>query len=137
MSLSAKIGRNIVGFRKQKRLTQEWLALEADMAVSYLRAIEHGKANPTIGALERLAAILDVPLHLLLDTDENPSKTEAESYRAPMPVTEVLFVHPHYHCSVCPRCRITLAREYQAYCDRCGQYLDWADLSKAKLIYNL
>lgn len=136
MSLSEKIGRNIVSFRKQKGFTQEWLALEANMAVSYLRSIEHGKANPTISALERLAAILDIPLHFLLD-DENLVKSEAESYRMPMPVTEVLFVHPHYHSSVCPRCRITLAREYQTYCDRCGQRLDWGELNNAKLIYNL
>lgn len=26
---------------------------------------------------------------------------------------------------VCPRCGRTISREYQCYCDRCGQHLDW------------
>ena len=26
---------------------------------------------------------------------------------------------------LCPRCRIPLDRDYQSYCDRCGQHLNW------------
>ena len=52
----------IVSLRKEKGLTQEQLALECEISVSYLRRIEHGQANPTIHALWRLAEVLEVEL---------------------------------------------------------------------------
>lgn len=30
-----------------------------------------------------------------------------------------------YYFSVCPKCGSILERDYQAYCDRCGQSLSW------------
>ena len=41
-------------------------------------------------------------------------------YRLPMCVKEFRRGFP-----VCPRCKRTIEREYQAYCDRCGQCLKW------------
>lgn len=35
---------------------------------------------------------------------------------------------------VCPKCETPLAREYQAYCDRCGQKLDWIGYRNAEII---
>ena len=35
---------------------------------------------------------------------------------------------------VCPYCKLTLAREYQHFCERCGQELDWKDYSNAIII---
>ena len=49
----------------------------------------------------------------------------ALSYRLSMAVKEIFISGEGYEYPVCPRCRITLEREYQAYCDRCGQALDW------------
>lgn len=57
----------------------------------------------------------------------------AQSYRTPMKVTEVLLFENGDAFSVCPRCKITLEREYQRYCDRCGQHLNWDDIYKAKI----
>ena len=48
VSINEDIGKAIVDIRKQKGLSQEYLALECDVSVSYLRRIEHGTANPTI-----------------------------------------------------------------------------------------
>lgn len=59
------------------------------------------------------------------------------SYRIPMPVRAVRCFHTFAGPSsypVCPRCRNTMAREYQAFCDRCGQALDWTDFSKAVVL---
>ena len=39
-----EIGRTVVVMRERKGLTQEKLALEAEMSVTYLRRIEHGRA---------------------------------------------------------------------------------------------
>ena len=48
MSINEDISKAIVDIRNQKSLSQEYLALECDMSVSYLRRIKHGAANPTI-----------------------------------------------------------------------------------------
>ena len=36
---------------------------------------------------------------------------------------------------VCPRCAISLDREYQRFCDRCGQRLGWQGYKKARIIH--
>ena len=56
-------------------------------------------------------------------------------YRLPLTVTEYILYQDSF-CGesvyyVCPRCEITLDREYQAYCDRCGQRLDWKRINNA------
>ncbi len=62
MYVLTRIGQNVVSLRKQKDITQEYLALYSDISVYYLRQIEHGTANPSALILDRLAATLDVPL---------------------------------------------------------------------------
>lgn len=46
------------------------------------------------------------------------------NYRFPMEVTEKLF-YKQSEFPVCPKCKISLEREYQSFCDRCGQKLSW------------
>ena len=41
-----------------------------------------------------------------------------------MDVTEK-FLYKNYSYPICPRCRTSLEREYQSFCDRCGQALSW------------
>lgn len=61
------------------------------------------------------------------------------SYRFPMTVAELMVFSAFLGRTayyVCPRCHITMEREYQSYCDRCGQRLDWANCQNAKIIYS-
>lgn len=59
----------------------------------------------------------------------------AVSYRVPMTVNEIIYFSKYDSAySVCPRCKKTLEREYQTYCDRCGQALSWDRFDKAKVI---
>lgn len=57
------------------------------------------------------------------------------TYRIPMKVTDVM-VFPRWPVDDifyrCPRCQKLLNREFMAYCDCCGQCLDWRDYKKAK-----
>ena len=62
MSIFEEIGNTIVSLRKAKGLTQEALALECGISISYMRLMEHGKANPTINELWRIAEVLEVEL---------------------------------------------------------------------------
>lgn len=58
------------------------------------------------------------------------------AYRRTMPVREYIY-YPNLFGTkseyfLCPRCDITMDREYQSYCDRCGQRLGWRSIDKAK-----
>ena len=62
VSVFDEIGNSIVLLRKHRGFTQEHLALECEMSISYLRRIEHGTANPTIKELQHIADILGTEL---------------------------------------------------------------------------
>jgi len=70
MSIFVEIGQNIIAIRQTKRMTQEALALNANMSVSYLCRIEHGTANPTLDALSRIADALDEPFNDVVEVKE-------------------------------------------------------------------
>ena len=57
----------------------------------------------------------------------------AESYRLPMPVMQLRKYRAAAYY-ICPRCKITMEREFMAYCDRCGQCLSWGNYEKAEVI---
>lgn len=60
------------------------------------------------------------------------------SYRSPMRITEMMVYMTMYGRTgyyVCPRCRVTLERDYMSFCDRCGQRLNWDSSSKATIRY--
>lgn len=62
----------------------------------------------------------------------------ALSYRRPMRIRELMVfpdMRPMDSYYVCPRCQITLEREFVKYCDRCGQCLDWTTYQQAKIVY--
>lgn len=56
-------------------------------------------------------------------------------FRRSMPVMEVVhFTRANYTCPRCPRCHLTMDREYVGFCDRCGQKLDWTAFDQAAVI---
>lgn len=62
----AILGRNIRRLRQQKRLTQEQLAFEAEIDLTYMGGIERGKRNPSLLVMARIARALAVLLPKLL-----------------------------------------------------------------------
>ena len=52
----------IQSYRNQKGLSQEEVALRADITPTYLGQIEHGKKSPTIRVVERICTALGVSL---------------------------------------------------------------------------
>jgi transcriptional regulator with XRE-family HTH domain len=59
-------GRNVRRWRGQRRLTQEQLAFEAEIDLTYMGGIERGKRNPSLMVMGRIAKALSVPLPKLL-----------------------------------------------------------------------
>lgn len=58
---------------------------------------------------------------------------EMLAYREPMQIVECVMCANDFVFPVCPKCQNTLEREYQAYCDRCGQKLSWRRFKTAKI----
>ena len=52
------VGRNVRELREARGLSQEELAHQAKIHVTYLSGVENGKRNPTIMVVGRLAASL-------------------------------------------------------------------------------
>ena len=48
-------------------------------------------------------------------------------YRRKMPVKKYQLLGKTDLFPVCPRCRNTMERDYQSFCDRCGQCLEWLE----------
>ena len=66
-----------------------------------------------------------MPLKLSERPRAKPSLRVAVSYRMALPVTQIYRYANGDGYPICPRCTETLDREYMAYCDRCGQCLNW------------
>jgi transcriptional regulator with XRE-family HTH domain len=62
----AIFGKNVRRFRRLKKLTQEQLAFESEIDLTYMGGIERGKRNPSLLVMARIADALGVPLAKLL-----------------------------------------------------------------------
>lgn len=59
-------------------------------------------------------------------------------YRRPMRVSEIMEISDtrgKTSWAICPRCGITMNREFMIFCDHCGQRLDWSMYEQAKVVY--
>lgn len=59
--LAKSLGEDIRGLRRARGMTLEDLAEKVDLSVGFLSQLEHGKKKPSIGALQRISAALNVP----------------------------------------------------------------------------
>jgi transcriptional regulator with XRE-family HTH domain len=65
----AIFGKNVRKYRQQRKLTQEQLAFEAQIDLTYMGGIERGRRNPSLLVMARIADALGVPLPKLLGVD--------------------------------------------------------------------
>ena len=64
------VGANVRRLRVKQKLTQEQLAHDAEIDVTYLRGIEAGRRNPSVIVLGRLAASLNLHPSCLLEVSD-------------------------------------------------------------------
>ena len=65
--LRKKFGQRVAALRKAAGLSQEAFADRCGFARSYMSRIERGRANPSLDAIETLAAGLQAPVRDLFD----------------------------------------------------------------------
>ncbi|MCU6712429.1 helix-turn-helix domain-containing protein [Paenibacillus sp. J5C_2022] len=75
--ISRLIGENIRALRREKGLSQEQLALRADINTSYMGQVERGEKNPTIDVLNRIAFALQTPLKDIVTVEALGEEDEA------------------------------------------------------------
>lgn len=71
MTLQEKIGAAIVQLRQAQGVSQEKLALEAEIGRRYMSDIENGKRNLSLDILVRIAQYFHMPLSQLIDRAES------------------------------------------------------------------
>ncbi|OYW45916.1 MAG: transcriptional regulator [Sphingomonadales bacterium 32-68-7] len=54
------VGQNVRRLRVERKLTQEQLAHDAEIDLTYLGGIERGRRNPSLSVLGRIAKALNV-----------------------------------------------------------------------------
>lgn len=67
MDWRAIFGENVRRLRRERELTQEQLAFEAQIDLTYVGGIERGRRNPSLIVITRLAAALGVAPATLLE----------------------------------------------------------------------
>ena len=65
------IGEQIRAFRKDKGLSQEQLALKADLNTTFVGQVERGVKKPTIDTLEKIVNALDITFEDLFSFEKN------------------------------------------------------------------
>ena len=125
---SKKLSDSILRICDSQQLSYETASEFCDLSLRYFGSIARGQTAPSINTLEKICVGLHRTPNELLGVF---SAGEEFSYRVAMPVIHYreapLFQGGHTMFPVCPRCPNSLEREYQAFCDRCGQALLWRD----------
>lgn len=80
--ITVAVATRIKYFRRVKLLSQEELALRADINPAYFGQVERGLKCPTIDTLYKIAKALDVPPSELLRTEVLPGHITAHGQRA-------------------------------------------------------
>lgn len=73
MDVRKLVGRNFARLRAASGLTQEEVAVRADLTQQYISEIENGKRNPTIQTLVQIAKALGVS-HIDLVTPDDQER---------------------------------------------------------------
>jgi transcriptional regulator with XRE-family HTH domain len=70
MTIQERIGKRITLLRKEKNLSQQKFAYEADIERSFLTHIEKGRKNISVGTLQRILVALEISLKDFFDSKE-------------------------------------------------------------------
>lgn len=81
MDVKKIIGWNVLQLRAERGLSQERLALEAQIDRSYVGRVERGMENVTVSTLEAMAIALNVPVSALF-VEPQPGAEKPKGLRA-------------------------------------------------------
>lgn len=76
MDIRRYIGRNIRRIRLEKGISQEALALEAEVDRAYMSGLERGVKNPTVLLLDRIAQVLKISVSELTRVNTGSARSK-------------------------------------------------------------
>jgi transcriptional regulator with XRE-family HTH domain len=79
MKLRAIVARNLRILRKQKGLSQEELAFQAEINRNYVGQIEREEKSPTIDMIEKISLVLGIEPFKLLDQAATTKKPRSKT----------------------------------------------------------
>lgn len=103
----------------------------------YLRLLQQQISNSLTDVDFEMSANLKAPDKERTSSSRHFSPKQAEyelTFRVPMRVTTVRLFQSGDTYAVCPKCQLSLTREFMAFCDVCGQKLSWRQFGKAEVI---
>lgn len=117
----------------ERNLTIESVADLSKLSSRFISNLINEKQKPTLESFEKICSALQLePNELLLnEKSKQPEKSK------PMAVTKIFCRdrnNVYTYRAVCPACDKPLQSDWQSYCDRCGQRLNWEQYSKADLV---
>lgn len=88
-----QIGKTIKDLRKKKGLTQIEFAKKCNLSQSYLSLIEKDNKEPTLSMLRQIAAILEIPVPVLVFfslSEEDIAQSKKEAFKTLDPLIKSL-----------------------------------------------
>lgn len=79
METEFRYGKKLREIRRERGLSQEEVALSANITTSYYGQLERGQANPSVALLEKICRVLSVPLSDIF-SDGSANILEIDSY---------------------------------------------------------
>lgn len=134
---------NLLTFRKLENISQQEMSFRTEISKETISLIERAKTYVRLDILEKIASYTGLTISQLFtegfvekyNHQQKLNKIIREKllYRDPMIVSEIKVLRTGYYFPICPRCDCTMEVEYQSFCDRCGQRLNWNGFLKAKI----
>ena len=121
-----------------EHLSYKQAAERCDCSSKHFANIVRRRTYPSLKVFENICSGFNQTPDRLLGIAT--AQSEELSFRFPKPVTELHAFRLTDGVNTfpsCPRCHCTLERDFQSYCDRCGQCLDWSDFHRASVILHL
>ena len=117
---------------EMERLSYETAAERIGCSSRYFGRLIRKESSPTLKILERICEGFQQTPNEILRLFDKPGEI---LYRLPL-LVDTVRAYPDADLAfpVCPRCGKTMEREYQRYCDRCGQSLSWKRFRHAAVI---
>lgn len=131
---SDNLSKSVLQICNAQKLSYEEASERCNISARYFGSVARGQTCPSVATLEKLCSGFEKTPNELLRV---PSLHPELVFRRPMPVRAVrcmLLSGRLTGFAVCPQCGSSIEREYQNFCDRCGQMLDWSDYDRSAVI---
>ncbi len=121
---SDNLALNLLIICDARKLTYQAASELCDVSTRHFGDIVRHNTAISVGVLEKICIGLQVtPNDLLLEEYYVPTSKEKAATVTETQKIQTMFGYEEY--SLCPTCKIPIDREYQNFCDNCGQRLSW------------